>query len=280
MDYKRIYDNLCSSRKCRGITKGAGFEVHHILPVCMGGNNHASNLVKLTYREHLIAHKLLVKIYPTNSKLKSAVFIMMSSRSKHRGEYDKLKEMWPSVVKKAYLDVLVGDHTVGFIPRIQPRDFKGSLSLEDINNIKGYLKVLGKPVTNTRIQNLSLLWRFLYICRDSNVDCIHAVGRLSQLHQRVLKVLVSEGKLSVIDNGRADSYYISGGLDFLSKNSSISIGKSNKCLSGCFFSECRDSKGYFTLLPWVCDAKIIESLGDLCYKPRKLSDLKKLIKEK
>lgn len=38
-------------------------ESHHIVPKCMGGSNHKSNLVHLTPREHFICHWLLWKAY-------------------------------------------------------------------------------------------------------------------------------------------------------------------------------------------------------------------------
>ena len=55
--------------------KGVYYEAHHILPKCMGGQgkytqwrNHP-NIVLLTYREHILSHKLLCLIYPENGKL-------------------------------------------------------------------------------------------------------------------------------------------------------------------------------------------------------------------
>lgn len=38
-------------------------ERHHIKPTSLGGNNEKKNIVKLSLREHFIAHKLLTKIY-------------------------------------------------------------------------------------------------------------------------------------------------------------------------------------------------------------------------
>lgn len=40
-------------------------EKHHILPRSLGGNNKRVNIVELTFREHIIAHKLLTK-FTTN----------------------------------------------------------------------------------------------------------------------------------------------------------------------------------------------------------------------
>lgn len=67
MNYKRIYRELIESRRERGVKKQVGYEVHHIIPRCMGGSDTADNLVKLSYREHYIAHWLLVKMHPTHS---------------------------------------------------------------------------------------------------------------------------------------------------------------------------------------------------------------------
>lgn len=61
MDYKKIYDVLCHSRKHRPLIKEVGYEIHHIIPRSMGGDDTGSNLVKLSYKEHFVAHKLLYK---------------------------------------------------------------------------------------------------------------------------------------------------------------------------------------------------------------------------
>lgn len=45
-------------------------ENHHILPKCLGGDDSEENLVKLTLREHYIAHLLLSKMYEGEAKRK------------------------------------------------------------------------------------------------------------------------------------------------------------------------------------------------------------------
>lgn len=57
--YYRIYSSIVQS--ALGREKNIFFEQHHIIPRCAGGSNDFSNLVYLTYREHFICHKLLVK---------------------------------------------------------------------------------------------------------------------------------------------------------------------------------------------------------------------------
>lgn len=78
MNYSRIYDELINNAKSRNpVDKG---EVHHILPGSMGGSNCKDNLVKLTYREHFIAHMLLFYIH-RNCQMAFALGRMRNSRS-------------------------------------------------------------------------------------------------------------------------------------------------------------------------------------------------------
>lgn len=84
MNYKKIYDNLILKTQSENRIKikgGSYYERHHITPKCLGGNNLKENLVLLTAKEHFVAHKLLVEIYPTNKKLIKSLY-MMSMMSK------------------------------------------------------------------------------------------------------------------------------------------------------------------------------------------------------
>jgi hypothetical protein len=46
------------------------YEIHHIIPRSLGGTDDASNLIKLTARQHFIAHMMLNKIFKGNSAIK------------------------------------------------------------------------------------------------------------------------------------------------------------------------------------------------------------------
>jgi len=61
MNYVKHYSYLIERSKDRKISSYV--ELHHIVPKCLGGNDDPSNLVKLTAREHYIAHVLLAKIH-------------------------------------------------------------------------------------------------------------------------------------------------------------------------------------------------------------------------
>lgn len=89
MNYQKIYDSLITKAKLRS-TPVVG-EWHHIMPKCLGGSNYEENLVKLTYREHLVSHWILTKIYPKNNKIQYALFRLnnyygstKSSKAYHR----------------------------------------------------------------------------------------------------------------------------------------------------------------------------------------------------
>lgn len=74
MNYQRIYDQIIESA-INNPKPDLYKENHHVVPRCMGGTNESSNIVKLTARQHFIAHWLLFKIYRT-TKLAHAWFSM------------------------------------------------------------------------------------------------------------------------------------------------------------------------------------------------------------
>jgi len=89
MNYKKVYDNLCSKAKSEKRLKGKGvyYEAHHILPLCLGGEgtvyqykNHP-NVVLLTAKEHFLAHRLLTKIYPSSKPLRMAWWAMCNQEA-------------------------------------------------------------------------------------------------------------------------------------------------------------------------------------------------------
>jgi hypothetical protein len=78
LNYKKIYDALIERGKSRFLV--GYYEVHHIIPRCLGGTDESQNLVRLTPEEHYLAHQLLVKIYPNNHKLVKAATMMIPNR--------------------------------------------------------------------------------------------------------------------------------------------------------------------------------------------------------
>lgn len=85
MNYQKIYNDLIQSRKINP-TKSDYYETHHILPKSMGGDNSKDNLVKLTAREHFIAHWLLWRIY-RNKETALAFHSMTIGNNKQKERY-------------------------------------------------------------------------------------------------------------------------------------------------------------------------------------------------
>jgi hypothetical protein len=104
MDYKRIYNNLIEKAKRRATHIGYT-EMHHIIPKCMGGTNVAENLIRLTAREHFIAHACLYKHYKT-SKLAHAWFSMLRCRPSQKRFFTSRQY---AAARKAHSDALKKD---------------------------------------------------------------------------------------------------------------------------------------------------------------------------
>lgn len=83
MNYQKIYNAIIEKAKLREEIEEY-YEKHHIIPKSLDGSDDKENLVRLTYREHYLCHRLLTKIYPEEKKLHYA-FWMMSNMAKNRG---------------------------------------------------------------------------------------------------------------------------------------------------------------------------------------------------
>lgn len=99
MDYHQHYEKLITRARNR-ILEGYT-ENHHIIPKCQGGSDHPENLVRLTAREHYIAHQLLAKMHPENYSLQFAAN-MMTVGPNRRGnrQYGWLKERFSAAMSE------------------------------------------------------------------------------------------------------------------------------------------------------------------------------------
>ena len=98
MDYLKTYNSLIEKareknpqsigRYYQRVQDFPYYERHHIIPKCVGGKDEMGNLVYLTFRQHFIAHKLLVLIYPESKGLKCALSYVIYG---NRRQYKNLK---------------------------------------------------------------------------------------------------------------------------------------------------------------------------------------------
>ena len=99
MNHQKAYNNLCRSRQIlRGCKRKTGYELHHIIPVGLGGSDDQSNLVLFTYREHYVAHWLLTKIYKHEPKMHYGFLCMLRDPHNNR----KLTSRMVDVIKKNF----------------------------------------------------------------------------------------------------------------------------------------------------------------------------------
>ena len=74
--YTRLYYSIISNAKQQALPQDTYKEEHHIIPESLGGSNDLDNLVSLTYREHRICHKLLVRMTTGADKGKMAYALL------------------------------------------------------------------------------------------------------------------------------------------------------------------------------------------------------------
>lgn len=75
MTYSAVYCALIEKRRQHSLQDDVYGEVHHIIPKSEGGDDSKENLVRLSAREHYVAHLLLAKIYD-DYKMYSALVYM------------------------------------------------------------------------------------------------------------------------------------------------------------------------------------------------------------
>lgn len=90
MNYKSIYTKLCDKGKIKVKEPDTFYERHHIIPRSFGGNNSTENITVLTLKEHYIAHRLLVALYPESIKMQLALWNMCNI-SPSNAKYERYK---------------------------------------------------------------------------------------------------------------------------------------------------------------------------------------------
>jgi len=98
--YTNCYISLIAQAQARELPAGTYTEKHHIIPKCMGGADTSDNLVKLTAKEHYIAHLLLTRMTEGTNQQKMcfALWRMMHDPKKRNSrhivsasQYEKIK---------------------------------------------------------------------------------------------------------------------------------------------------------------------------------------------
>lgn len=104
--YFRWYEAICARGQVRALD--SGFERHHIVPRSLGGTDDASNLTRLSYREHFLAHWLLTKFTEDEAlhKMRYALYMMTWTS---RNNADRIVSSWQfDVARSASRDARAG----------------------------------------------------------------------------------------------------------------------------------------------------------------------------
>ena len=67
MDWNLLYNKHIEECKNKPILENKIYHNHHIIPKSSGGSDSKDNLIRLEYKDHVIAHYILYKSNPTNS---------------------------------------------------------------------------------------------------------------------------------------------------------------------------------------------------------------------
>ena len=114
-DYYNFIQNIIKSRG-QWAPPTEYWEGHHIIPKCLGGAGHArqkhDNIIRLTAAEHFTAHKLLVELFPDNSKITYAFWAMCTVSNTaviaSAEDYQKARELRSRTIGKTVQNKLIG----------------------------------------------------------------------------------------------------------------------------------------------------------------------------
>jgi hypothetical protein len=67
MNWELLYKKHIDKCRKKPLKENTIYHIHHILPKSSGGGDEPQNLIKLSYKDHVIAHFILYKANPTNS---------------------------------------------------------------------------------------------------------------------------------------------------------------------------------------------------------------------
>jgi hypothetical protein len=157
MNYQRIYENIINNSKNRKLNGYS--EKHHIIPKSLGGDDTKNNIAILTAKEHLICHKILVKIYPGPKMVRALSMMLRKNRNQTKRiissrDYETLRKERNRHIKGKKLEELYSEEGVSNIKKAQKNkvwkhteEYKKRLS-EKLKG-KSYEERFGKEKANT-----------------------------------------------------------------------------------------------------------------------------------
>lgn len=130
MNYEKHYESLILKAKSRILDKEIYCERHHIIPKSEGGLDTKENIIKLTAREHFLAHWLLHRMDPDNSSRAHSFWRMCRGRGKvaHKN--------WIVISSRAYEEARVA-HSKAISKKLKGRKKSSEHILKVADSNKG-----------------------------------------------------------------------------------------------------------------------------------------------
>jgi hypothetical protein len=161
MNYQKIYQNIISNAQTRLTDDNTYYEIHHIVPKCMGGINEPVNLVKLTYREHFIVHWMLTRIYDGNKSLLFAFKFMAFGNG-----FSKSNRLIPS-------SRILEENKINLVNTFSTDEHKQKVKDGWARRNNKYNKIKTTEVKIKKIYDDSLSEYLRFIQDDSNVKYVY-----------------------------------------------------------------------------------------------------------
>lgn len=100
--YTRIYFSIIEAAKIRILSKNDYKEMHHIIPRSLGGDDSPTNIVALTAKEHLICHKLLVRMTTGVYRGKMAFAVVLMSGKQGSRVYSSTRKFLAERIRQLH----------------------------------------------------------------------------------------------------------------------------------------------------------------------------------
>lgn len=173
--YYKWYTSLVENARTREVPVGY-IEKHHCVPKSLGGGNNKENLVKLTAREHFVAHRLLTK-FTEGKDQNNMVMAIHRMIHGHKKKYYKINSRLYEKIREAAIKIVSSYHignkynlgkkrSVESRERMRQSQLGKKQSIETIN--KRIEKNKGKKRTLEQCQRISNSKYNIHHTKESN----------------------------------------------------------------------------------------------------------------
>lgn len=144
MNYKKLYFAFIEKYKNQKFDEGTYTEVHHIIPRHAGGDDSKENLIRLDYKQHTFAHRLLWKAFKRTSDYMA--WLMMAGQEVEQvvargranvesGLLDRIRPLANNQAQRAHAKELaqkrIADGTLAEYIKLAQQAWKGSNHTEE-----------------------------------------------------------------------------------------------------------------------------------------------------